>query len=206
MLTFEDDQFLRLQVLRNRRTTAARNRLEKVRGVNVSEWTVRRRLHEAGLISRRTAPGSDLTRQHRETCLQFAKEDQAWAEEQSPDGREKVLKRTGERHSPCKFSSWTAFHSRSVMVWAGINFTLLMDLVFVEGEFLTAHRYMKEILGEHVLSFASFIGDNFVLLEDNTRPRVARYVLQYLNEVGIQLKQWPSRSPDRNPMDHLCDI
>ncbi|KAJ4436441.1 hypothetical protein ANN_19074 [Periplaneta americana] len=51
-----------------RYTTAveARNRLEQVRGVNVSEWTVRRGMHDAGLISRRPAPGPELTRQHRQ--------------------------------------------------------------------------------------------------------------------------------------------
>ncbi|KAJ4425802.1 hypothetical protein ANN_27428 [Periplaneta americana] len=83
------------------------------------------------------------------------------------------------------------------------HFDCTNEPCFVEDGFLTAHRYIEEILGQHVLPFASFIGDNFVLLQDNTRPRMVRYVLQYLNEVGIQLMQWPSRSLNLNPIDHL---
>ncbi|KAJ4437845.1 hypothetical protein ANN_13783 [Periplaneta americana] len=109
-----DDQFLRLQLLRNSHTTAieARNRIEEVRGVNVSEWTVRRRLPDAGLISRRPAPGPEFTRQLRQNRLQFARKHQEWANEQlgtvlfsdesrfclrSPHGKESVWRRTEER-------------------------------------------------------------------------------------------------------------
>ena len=61
--TTRDDHFLRLQVFRDRLTTAvqARNHFEKICGVNVSEWTARRRLHEAHLMSRRNATDSELT-------------------------------------------------------------------------------------------------------------------------------------------------
>ena len=53
--TPRDDRFLLLNVLRNRHQTAvgARNDLERVRGVSVSERTVRRRLEERGLRAKR---------------------------------------------------------------------------------------------------------------------------------------------------------
>ncbi|KAJ4437395.1 hypothetical protein ANN_17539 [Periplaneta americana] len=47
-----------------------------------SEWTVRRRLHDADLISRRSALGPELTRQHRQARFQFAREHEEWADKQ----------------------------------------------------------------------------------------------------------------------------
>ncbi|EFA01186.1 Transposable element Tc3 transposase-like Protein [Tribolium castaneum] len=78
--TARDDHFLTLQVLRNRDTTAVavRNSLEKVRGVAISERTVRRRLNEEGLLARTPANGPKLTREHRVERLRFAHEHENW--------------------------------------------------------------------------------------------------------------------------------
>lgn len=133
-----DDRFIVSLVLRNRHTTAveARNELQHVRNVNVSERTVRRRLQESTLYSRRPATGPELLRQHRVARLQFARQHQNWnvgdwrhvmfTDEsrfalRSPDGRERVWRRNGERYAQCNFSSRVSFQGGSVMVWAGIS-------------------------------------------------------------------------------------
>ncbi|XP_068085706.1 uncharacterized protein [Anabrus simplex] len=71
------------------------------------------------------------------------------------------------------------------MVWAGINTAARTDLVFVEHESLTGHLYVEEILLEHVVPFAPFIGDGFTLMQDNARPHVARIVQQFVDETEI---------------------
>lgn len=65
-----DDRFVTLNVLRERNTTAvmARNRLEEVRQVPVNEITIRRRLREHGLRSRRPATVPELLRNPSSIC------------------------------------------------------------------------------------------------------------------------------------------
>jgi transposase len=51
-----------------------------------------------------------------------------------------------------------------------------------------------------------FIGENFLFMDDNVRPHLARIVVRYLEQVGIRLLPWPVNSPDLNPIEHDWDF
>ncbi|KAJ4441837.1 hypothetical protein ANN_11696, partial [Periplaneta americana] len=121
----------------------------------------------------------------------------------SPDGRERVWRRRGERFSQCCISENVPYGGGGVMVWAGVCTDARTELVFVENGRLTADRYINECLADHVVPFGQFVGDNFVLMHDNARPYIAHAVGDYLQEVGIHVLPWPARSPDINPIEHV---
>ena len=70
---------------------------------------------------------------------------------------------------------------------------------------MNSYLYIEEILISYVLLFKKFIEDNFLLIQDNARPNVARTVTNFLNEVNIQRLMWPA-SPDMNPIENLWHI
>lgn len=43
-------------------------------------------------------------------------------------------------------------------------------------------------------------------MHDYARPHVARVVTDYLAEVRINAMDWPARSPDFNPIEHVWDM
>ena len=118
------------------------------------------------------------------------------------DGRIRVKRLATERFLDDCICEHDRYGGGSVMVWAGIMSSQRTDLVPIQGT-LTGERYVQQILTPHVCPLAQQFGPCFIFQQDNARPHTSRVATEALR--GISVLDWPARSPDMSPIEHLWD-
>lgn len=194
--------------------------LQRAHNIIVSRDTVRNRLHEATLHSRRPLRCPPLSRGNRGARLDWCRDFQNWDENDwatvlftdesrfgfHPDSRRtRVWRRSGNMERLRHVQEVHTYRGGTVMVCGGIMIGGRTELIFPDG-FLTAQQYLDNILQSIVRPWAGAVGENFRLMHDNTRPHVARIVTKWLTSEGIEVLPWAAQSPDLNPIEHVSDM
>ncbi|GFV15085.1 HTH_Tnp_Tc3_2 domain-containing protein [Trichonephila clavipes] len=152
-----------------------------------SRETIRRRLTEVGLRSRRPLRRLPLTPHHRQCRLDFCRPRATWS---VTDWRRVIFS------DESRFSLSADDHRT---LWGAISWDTRSSLVVLQGT-LTARRYVDDILTPIVLPMLSS-RPGAIYQQDNARPHTARLSQQCLQ--GYDVLPWPARSPDLSPIEHV---
>ena len=199
--TRQQDRHLRISALRDRATTAStlRGRLRTTTGVNVSCNTVRRRLREAGLRSRRPAVRPILSAINRTHRLALARQHVTWTRQQwgrvlfsdesrfilsFNDGRVRVWRRQGERYADATVREHNRYGGGSVMVWGGMSLGTRTPLLPIDG-ILNGIRYRDEVLRPVALPALAALGQGAILQDDKAPAHRARLVTNFLGQQNV---------------------
>ena len=176
------DRFPVLHTKRHQNITARQvvSVLQGSRGI-VSDQTVRNRLHEASLFSRRPLRVPALRRNNRAARLTWAQDHVNWGHEEwanvmfsdesrfsfHPDGRRiRVWRQPGSAERLHHVQEVHSYRGGTVMVWAGVMMDRRTQLVFLE-ENMNHNVYLNSVLHPIVRPFANAHGEHFIFMHDN---------------------------------------
>lgn len=154
-----------------------------------------------------------LTKQHREARLNFARNHMHWKEEwknvifsdekkfnlDGPDGLQFYwhdLNKSKEVAMSRNFGGGT------VMVWAAFGFNGKTPICWISTR-MNSENYVQ-LLEEVLLEYGDDISsDNWTFQHDNAAVHSSRVTKCWFQQNNIEVLNWPSRSPDLNPIENL---
>ena len=207
------------------RTGKAKTAVDATKKVNsrnttpVSSTTVRRILkkHSFKAVTRKKKPL--LGRKHRESRRKFAEKYKEWTVEDwkrvqwsdetkinrlGSDGRQWVWKEKGEGLIDREVEGTVKFGGGNMMVWGCMGWNGVGELAEVEGK-MNADQYVA-ILKDHLLpslQASGFSMDEVIFQQDNDPKHTSRKAQNWIEEQDFMVLDWPSQSPDLNPIEHL---
>ncbi|GFW80669.1 transposable element Tcb2 transposase [Trichonephila clavipes] len=218
-----DDRYIVLQARRNRRQTAGEiaRHTTQATGRPISRFTVARRLHGGGLFARRPVRCVPLTLAHRRRRSLWCREHRNWRDNEwgrvlftdesrfslsSDSHRILIWRERGSGNHPSNTIERDRYGGRGVLVWGGIMLGSHTDLHIFDAGSVNGTRYCNEILLPYVRLFRGAMGLQFLFMNDNAPCHRTVAAEQLLESEDIERMDWPARSPDLNPIQHVWDF
>ena len=189
------------------------------RNVQASTRTVNRRLNKDGLKVRRPRRRTFLTLDHRRNRVRWAANKlhwnlRSWRRIYWSDESRFLLRFTEWRVRIWRRRGQDPFQDNVVgevemfigVVWGCFSYDHKLELKVVKQN-VTGQRYIDDILEPFVYPhFRAHQAARPIFQDDNARLYRACIVTDSLVQEGIENLQWPSRSTDMNPIEHVLDL